>query len=167
MVGQLALTAVLLVVAGLMLRSLNASLAADVGFRTDGLALVASDTDMVRYSPERGGQFWTDALERVKALPGVESAALASPRLPFDINYNQTSIRIDGKDYGPDERGEVVRQRRGLAGVLRDARHADRRGPRVHRGRSRGRAARRGRQPDDGAHASGPNGSRGRPDVQR
>jgi predicted permease len=107
-IGQLALTSVLLVVAGLTLRSLNASLAADVGFRTDGLAMIAADTDMVRYSPERGLQFWRDALDRVKTLPGVDSAALASPRMPFDINYNQTSIRIDGKNYGPDERGEIV-----------------------------------------------------------
>jgi predicted permease len=107
-VGQLALTAVLLVIAGLMLRSLNASMAANVGFRSEGLALVATDTDMVRYSPERGVQFWKAALERVKALPGVESAALASPRLPFDINRNQTSIRIDGRDYPSETRGDVV-----------------------------------------------------------
>ena len=107
-VGQLALTAVLLIVAGLTLRSLNASLSANVGFRTEGLAMVSADTEMVRYSPERGNQFWKDALERVKALPGVDSAALASPRLPFDINYNQTSILIDGKSYTPDQRGETV-----------------------------------------------------------
>jgi predicted permease len=107
-VGQLALTAVLLIVAGLALRSLNASLSANVGFRTEGLAMVSSDTAMVRYSPERGRQFWLDALERVKALPGVQSAALASPRLPFDINYNQTSIKIDGRTYTTDQRGETV-----------------------------------------------------------
>ena len=74
----------------------------------DGLAMVSTDTDMVRYSPERATQFWKDAVDRVSALPGVESAALASPRLPFDVNYNQTSILIDGKTYGPDERGEVL-----------------------------------------------------------
>ena len=50
-VGQLALTAVLLVVAGLLLRSLSASQSADVGFATEGLALVSADTDMVRYTP--------------------------------------------------------------------------------------------------------------------
>lgn len=107
-VGQLSLTAVLLVVAGLLLRSLAASQSADVGFRTDGVALVSTDTDMVRYTPERGEQFWMQALERVKALPGVEAAALASPRMLFDVNFNQTSIRIDGKTYSPDDRGEVV-----------------------------------------------------------
>ena len=107
-VGQLALTAVLLVVAGLLLRSLTLAQSADVGFRTEGLAAISTDTDMVRYPPERAEQFWRDALQRVEALPGVVSAALVSPRLPFDINWNQTSIRVDGKAYGPDDRGETV-----------------------------------------------------------
>lgn len=107
-VGQLAMTAVLLVVAGLLLRSLSAAQSADVGFDTKGLALLSTDTAVVRYSPERAEQFWDQALERVKALPGVEAAALVSPRLPFDVSWSQTSIRIDGKAYGPDERGETI-----------------------------------------------------------
>jgi predicted permease len=107
-VGQLALTMVLLVTAGLLLRSLAASQSADVGFRTSGLAMVAADTGMVRYTAERSEQFWMQALERVEAMPGVDTAALVSPRLPFDVNYNQTSLRIDGKTYGPDDRGEIV-----------------------------------------------------------
>jgi macrolide transport system ATP-binding/permease protein len=107
-VGQLALTMVLLVTAGLLLRSLAASQAADVGFRTSGLAMVAADTGMVRYTAERSEEFWRQALERVAAMPGVESAAIVSPRLPFDVNFNQDTIRIDGRVYGPDDRGEVV-----------------------------------------------------------
>jgi len=105
---QLALTAVLLVIAGLLLRTLSAAHAADVGFRIDGLALVAFDTDMVRYQPDRSRQFWQDALAKVKVLPGVESAALVSPRLPFDINFSMTTIRIDDKIYESDVRGDVV-----------------------------------------------------------
>jgi predicted permease len=107
-VAQLALTTVLLVIAGLLLRSLAESQSADVGFRTTGVAMVAADTGMVRYDAGRAKQFWTQALERVQTMAGVEHAALVSPRLPFDVNYNQTSILIDGKAYGPDDRGEVV-----------------------------------------------------------
>ncbi len=107
-IGQLSLTLVLLVVAGLMLRSLGASRAADLGFRTSGVAMLATDTDMVRYDAERGERFWDQALERVKGLPGVTAAALATPRLPFDINFSQTTITIEDKSYGPDERGELV-----------------------------------------------------------
>ena len=72
-VGQLALTAVLLVVAGLLLRTLGASQSADVGFRMDGVAVVSADTDMVRYSPERAravlGRRRSSACS---ALPGVD-----------------------------------------------------------------------------------------------
>jgi predicted permease len=105
---QLALTAVLLVVAGLLVRTLATARSTDVGFRVDGLAVVSIDAGMVRYTPDRARQFFTDALARVQGLPGVESAALVSPRLPFDINFSQTSIRIDGKPYPSDAAAEVV-----------------------------------------------------------
>jgi predicted permease len=106
--SQLALTAVLLVVAGLLLRTLSAAQSADVGFRIDGLAFVSFDTDMVRYERERGQQFFDDSLARVQQIPGVEAAALVSPRLPFDINFSQTTIRIDGKTYQTSTAGEVI-----------------------------------------------------------
>ncbi len=105
---QIAFTAVLLVVAALLLRSLGASERAKVGFETRGLAIVAADTDMMRYSKERGEQFWQLALSRVRALPGVDAAALAEPRLPFDLNFSQNSFFIDGKPYGPRDRGDTV-----------------------------------------------------------
>jgi predicted permease len=107
-VTQLALTTVLLVVAGLLLRSLVLSQSADVGFRTAGLAMVSADTGMVRYEAERSEQFWQQALERVGAMPGVESVALVSPRMPFDVNFNQTNIRVDGKSYASEDQGDTV-----------------------------------------------------------
>lgn len=107
-VTQVAFTAVLLVVAGLLLRSLAASQKADVGFPTEGLALVSFDTDMVRYEPERGLRFWEEALVRVRALPGVTSAATASPSVPLEFNFNTTEVRPDNRTYVEDQRGEVV-----------------------------------------------------------
>ena len=55
-VGQMAVTIVLLVCAALLIRSLAASARADVGFPTHGLAIVSGDTEMLRYSPERSAQ---------------------------------------------------------------------------------------------------------------
>ena len=107
-VGQVALTVVLLVVAGLLLRSLSASQKADVGFRTEGLAILSFDTDMVRYSPERGAEFWTTALDRVRSLPGVQSAAMATPSLPLELNFNQQELLIDNRTYAPGSRGETI-----------------------------------------------------------
>lgn len=107
-VSQVALTAVLLVVAGLLLRSLGASQRADMGFDPSGLAAVSLDTDMVRYSPERGVEFWRLALSRVRALPGVTSAALVSPTLPFTFNFNRQELQIDNRTYTEGQRGEII-----------------------------------------------------------
>jgi macrolide transport system ATP-binding/permease protein len=107
-VSQVALTAVLLVVAGLLLRSLGASQRADVGFEPQGLAAIAFDTDMVRYEPARGLEFWRQALARVRAMPGVDSAGLVSPTLPFTFNFNTQEIKIDNRTYAEGQRGESL-----------------------------------------------------------
>jgi predicted permease len=106
--AQVALTAVLLVVAGLLLRSLGASERANVGFDPHGLAAIALDTDMVRYEPERGLAFWREALARVQAMPGVSSAALVSPTLPFTFNFNQQEMWVDSRSYNEGQRGEII-----------------------------------------------------------
>jgi predicted permease len=107
-VTQVALTAVLLVVAGLLLRSLGASERADVGFDTRGLATIAFDTDMSRYTPERGVEFWRQVLTRARALPGVTAAGLVTPTLPFTFNFNQQELRVDTRTYAEGQRGDTV-----------------------------------------------------------
>ena len=84
-IGQMAVTTVMLIVAGLLMRSLSAAKYANVGFATHGVATVSADTDMLRYSDERSRQFFDDALRRIRALPGVQAAAIAT-RLPFSLN---------------------------------------------------------------------------------
>jgi predicted permease len=106
--GQMALTIVLLVIAGLLVRSMSASRSANVGFETRGLALVSFDTGMVRYSEDRGRQFWNEALARVRAFPGVTHATLAAPRVPFEINFSTTDYAIDDRAYAPGQRGEIL-----------------------------------------------------------
>jgi predicted permease len=104
--GQMAVTAMLLIVAALLTRSLVAAQHAHVGFQIDHLALVSMDTGMVRYSNERSRQFYEQALARVRAIPGVESTALAT-RVPFSLNFNQWDLWITGLQR-PDNRGEVI-----------------------------------------------------------
>ena len=106
--AQVALTVVLLVVASLLLRSLSRSQTADVGFDPHRLAVLSVDTDMVRYTPERSRQFWDEALARVRALPGVQVAALAAPRVPFDLNFQTHEFRIDDRSYATGQRGEIL-----------------------------------------------------------
>jgi putative ABC transport system permease protein len=109
---------VLLVVAGLLLRSLTESQRADVGFRPERLALMSFDTDMVRYEPEQGVRFWDQALERVRTMPGVVSAATASPSVPFEFNFNNQELLVDSRTYAEGQRGEVIENTAISAGYL-------------------------------------------------
>ncbi len=101
--GQMAVTLVLLVAAGLIGRSLLAARGADVGFQTAGLAIVAADVDLIGFDQQRAGASYDRALERLRALPGVEGAALAE-RLPFSLNFNVQQFHVPGHD-APTERG--------------------------------------------------------------
>jgi predicted permease len=106
-VGQMAVTIVLLVTAGLLVRSLVLAQNADVGFPIAGLAVVSGDTGMLRYTPERSQQFWSEASRRIAALPGVTNVALAS-RLPFSFNFNRSSIAVPGRQRAADEMGPSI-----------------------------------------------------------
>ena len=104
--GQMAITAMLLVVSALLTRSLVAAQTADVGFQAHRLALVSLDTGMIRYSVEQNRRFYDQALERIRAIPGVESVALAT-YVPFSLNTNSWTIWIPGWQR-TDERGVEV-----------------------------------------------------------
>src|SRR5262249_43559229 len=106
-VGQMAVTTLLLVMAGLLVRSLVASEHASVGFDMNGLAMVSTDTDMLRYNDARSHQFYDEAMRRVRALPGVESVAVAST-LPFSLNYNYSNIAVPGVQKSADEMGPAI-----------------------------------------------------------
>ena len=136
---QIAVTLVLLVAAGLLTRSLVAAQHVGIGFRTDGLAIVSTEMSMLGYDADRSKAFYDRALERVRAIPGVESAALAE-RLPFSINYNRNNVFLPGPPR-PGRQGAGARRRARVAGVFRDARHPDRAGTQL-----RGRPTRRNRR---------------------
>ena len=63
---------------------------------------------MVRYTTERSDVFWRDALTRVRALPGVQSAGFVTPTLPFTFNFSQSEMRIDTRTYSEGQRGEII-----------------------------------------------------------
>ncbi len=103
---QIAVTLVLLVAAGLLTRSLVAAQQVGVGFKTGGLAMLSAEMNMLGYDAVRSQEFYDRALERVRAIPGVESAALAS-RLPFSIDYNRDNVFLPDR-HGPDDNGLVI-----------------------------------------------------------
>lgn len=76
-VVQVALCAVLLVGAGLLLRTLAAATRVPLGFDPDNALVISLDVSKSGYDSERGRQFQAQLLERVRQLPGVRSAALS------------------------------------------------------------------------------------------
>ncbi len=99
--GQLALCIVLLAGAGLLGRSLRALERADPGFAPERLLTAEFRLPAVKYgSPERITQFLDRALERVRAVPGIASAALVRS-VPLTGNFGQVSYAVEGAPAPP------------------------------------------------------------------
>ncbi len=93
-VGQIAVSLMLLVAAGLFLRSLGRAVTVDPGFDIDRTAAVSFDLDQQGYSPDRQTLFLGELLERASALPLVRSAALIST-LPLSGRFVATGVSAD------------------------------------------------------------------------
>jgi predicted permease len=104
--GQMAVTALLLVVAALLTRSLVAAQRTSAGFAVNRLAIVSTDTAMLQYSQDRSRQFYEQAITRVTSIPGVESAALAT-RVPLQVNPNRWEIWIPDR-HGIGQHGDTI-----------------------------------------------------------
>lgn len=103
--GQVAVAFVLLIGAGLMLRSFREVLSIDPGFEAEGVMGGFLHMSSSRYPDGQDRVRFVDALlEDVRAFPGVTSAAVTSS-LPFGGNYSSSVILPEG--YVP-EPGEPV-----------------------------------------------------------
>lgn len=74
-VAQVALSLVLLTGALLFTRSLQNLMAADIGFKPDGVLSVNVDLSLPKYAPERRSVLFRELLEKISSQPGVRSAA--------------------------------------------------------------------------------------------
>jgi predicted permease len=82
-VGQVAMSLVLVVAAGLFMRALDRAASLPAGFDQTHVDVVALDLSLGRLTAETGRAFARDLLERTQALPGVQSATIAVD-LPLD-----------------------------------------------------------------------------------
>ncbi len=77
-VSQVAASLMLLVCAGLFLRSLQAARQIDLGFRRDNVLMFSVDTELQSYDRRRGQRFYRQLLDRLNELPQVRSASLGT-----------------------------------------------------------------------------------------
>jgi predicted permease len=96
-VAEVTLSLVLLVGAGLLLRSALALQHADLGFRPDHLLTAEFRLPPAKYPEPRAiAAFLRQALERIRAVPGIESAALVRA-VPFSGNGGSTTYEVEGQ----------------------------------------------------------------------
>ena len=100
---QVSLSFVLLVGAGLLMQSLLKVRTASPGFNTRGVQDTAIDLLSAGYTPARAQTFQDALLERVRALPGVESAAFAKMTPLSYVSSATAPIVVDGYQPPPEE----------------------------------------------------------------
>ncbi len=138
MVAEISLALVLLVGAGLLLRSFFRVLEADGGFRTQGVLTAAVPLPQTRFDDHaKRAAFLERVLEGVRALPGVKTASATLPLL----GGWQSSFSVEGKPEPPPGQrpsADIARVTPDYFGAM-GVRVA--RGPGVHRARPDRRAA--------------------------
>jgi predicted permease len=107
-VAEVALSLMLLMAAGVMLRSLNALRSVDAGFNPRGVLTMTVNLPEARYpQPAQIRGFFDSLIERVGALPGVQSAGLVDT-LPITGGGSVQPIVVEGRpELNPREQPTV------------------------------------------------------------
>jgi predicted permease len=107
-VSQVAVSLLLLIGAGLVIRSLESARTADVGFDARDVASVSFDLRPSGYDSTRGRAFYQRLLDTVRAQAGVESAALTAT-LPLTlVDGNSVDTVVEGYHPGGGEDMRVL-----------------------------------------------------------
>ena len=146
-VGQVAVSFVILVAAGLFLRSLGNAQQAPLGFDSGRLALISTNAAFSEYSAEEGAPLLEQLRDRIAALPGVEEAALTA-QPPVRGTGGSSTLVVEG--YTPPTGTDAVEVMRSSVGPRYFSTIGAPITPRtcVHRGGHRSGRAGRGRVGD-------------------
>lgn len=106
-VVQVSLSFVLLVGVGLLLQSLQKIRTTTPGFSTHGVLFTSVDLVSAGYDARRAKSFQDELIDRVKALPGVESAVFARMTPLSYGSFSSTPIAVDGYQPPPEEQPTV------------------------------------------------------------
>ncbi len=98
--AQIALSVVLIVCSALMLKSLNRAVTVNLGFDPKGAASLGFNLAMHGYSEQKGREFQSELLRRVRSLPGIEYATNADG-LPLELNESTNNVYESGQPAPP------------------------------------------------------------------
>jgi predicted permease len=106
-ISQISLSMVLLIGAGLFLRSLQNAQSIDPDFDASNMLVAALDPGLQGYDEAQSDEFYGQLMERVGALPGVRSVSIGlSVPLTFG-GSRQWGFSVEGYDFAPNERDNV------------------------------------------------------------
>jgi predicted permease len=101
---EIAVALIVLVLAGLFLKSFRNSQKANPGFDTEHVMLATVDLAGRGYDQARGQQFMSELMHRLEARPGVARSALAGI-VPLDFRGMPTGvIDVEGKAFDPERK---------------------------------------------------------------
>jgi predicted permease len=104
-VAQISLSLVLLVCAGLFIRSFLSAQKINLGFNPHNVLIASYDLFTAGYSEEKGTEFDRELVAKLEAVPGMQSVALTD-RLP-GLSPGSTSVRPEGYVSQPNESMET------------------------------------------------------------
>ncbi len=108
---EIAVSLVLLVGAGLAVRTFLALLKTDPGFNTENLLTLNLVLPVTKYTDEaQRAAFFNELLQRVKSTPGVESAAAVS-HLPLGGSNASDAYLVEGEPEPPSDQENLARYR--------------------------------------------------------
>ncbi len=102
-VAQIALSLALLISTGLFLRSLSYTRQIDLGFKPDNVLEVSFNLALQGYNEAKGREFYRQIVERLKRLPGTQSACVTN-MLPFGFVALGSPVVPEGREIPPNER---------------------------------------------------------------
>lgn len=105
-VAQVSLSLLLLICAGLFIRSLESAQHINPGFNPHGVLLTSYDLFQGGYNAQTGAEFDRQLLAKLSSLPGVESAALSN-RIPLALGGPSISVKPEGYVERPNESMET------------------------------------------------------------
>ncbi len=101
-IAQVALSLVVLVGAGLFVKSLRQLFAIDPGFKPANVLIVPLDLTEKKFDERSGPAFYRQITERLKALPGVAEVSAASV-IPMSGSVMTNSVIVEGYETKPGE----------------------------------------------------------------
>lgn len=96
-VAEVALSVLLLIGAGLFLRSLGAIRAIDPGVAASELISAPININLLRYTKTQGRDFYERVVDRIEQLPGVSSASVTRIAL-FSRGGRMTRVAVEGRE---------------------------------------------------------------------